>query len=83
MKKLYILSVFIYAVAFADAQPTLNAANTSPVIGMTFDRKTFTPVTGQEGSGGANQTWDWSTTVEDMSAECNFISPVGTLYADV
>src|SRR6187551_2663289 len=81
MKKIYFLFTFFIAAASSDAQPTLTAANSNPVNGLTFDRKAFTPVTGQEGSAGANQTWDWGSVVEDLSVSGEYISPVGTAHA--
>jgi len=81
MKKIYLLLTFAFAVAISHAQPTLTDANSSPVIGQSFERKTFTPVTGQEGSAGANQTWDWGSLDEDFSAIGDYVSPVGTAHA--
>ena len=81
MKKIYLLFTIITAAASSYAQPTLTSANSNPVTGLTFERKSFTPVTGQEGSGGANQTWNWSAVVEDLSATGSYISPIGTDHA--
>ena len=80
MKKIYLLFTVLIAAASSDAQPTLTAANSNPTNGLTFERKAFTPVTGQEGSGGSNQTWDWGSVIEDLSVSGEYTSPAGTAH---
>jgi len=82
MKKIYfILSLISVAASATYGQPTLTNATTSPVPGITLEKKFFTPPPGQQGSSGANQSWNWASLVEEMSATGYYINPAGTPHS--
>lgn len=79
MKQL--LRVFAFAgAAFAwgavDAQPTLTASGCNPQIGDAFTNYTGNYVS--PGSGGANQTWDFSALAGSSGAATTCVSPTST-----
>lgn len=81
MKKLYIcISVFSFAALTALAQPTLTAAGCLPVVGDAYTSKTFTATPNQQGSSGANQTWNFSALIEENTSSGVMVNPSTTPY---
>jgi hypothetical protein len=79
MKKIAFL-VFNFYVLTAVAQPILDSANTSPVVGETFNRMALSISSFNPGTAGTNQTWNFSNLSNTGSSSENIVDPSGTPY---
>ncbi len=61
MKKFYGFIALVCCALVAQAQPTLVASTSNPVVNDAFTVYSFTPTANQQGSAGANQTWNFSS----------------------
>src|SRR3990172_3553742 len=81
MKIFYTLSVAMVISAVLQAQPTLTASNTNPVIGDTIISYSADTTGVSPGSQGANQTWDFSNIAVDIVPNIlSYVSPDSTPY---
>ena len=59
----------------AQAQPTLVASTSNPVVNDAFTVYSFTPTANQQGSAGANQTWNFASLGSSTTLTSTMISP--------
>ena len=76
MKQLFALCSAALISAAAQAQPTLTASTTTPVVGTSF-AVNFGPYV-EPGSAGPNRTWDLSALSIDSSFTAQYINPTNT-----
>jgi hypothetical protein len=74
----FVFAALIYN-ACIFAQPVLTAANSNPIIGEAFKWNYTSGIT-SVGSGGANQTWDYSTLTSTLTQYDSVIYPSSAMY---
>jgi hypothetical protein len=79
MRKLYTL-LFLLSWFYTSAQPSLNAANINPYVGLDVVTHLFTPTSLVPSTAGANQTWDFSTTPSQSVLSFTYTTPAATPY---
>ena len=80
MKKFYGFIALVCCALVAQAQPTLVASTSNPVVNDAFTVYSFTPTANQQGSAGANQTWNFASLSSSTTLTSTMISPTGTPY---